>query len=84
MKSDDHIAVYENRQRLPGMICDFPETISLIYNNLLTDCAMALYIWGSHLQNDYKSFFIQDWNNQWTNLPRPATAPWAQETVKDQ
>ena len=45
MRSQYHFAKYENRRRLPCKTCSFPETITHIYNHLLTDCAPSKFLW---------------------------------------
>ena len=45
MRSEYHVAVYEDRPRLACAMCNFPETISHIYKHLLTDCVWAKYLW---------------------------------------
>ena len=46
MRSEYHLAAFDDRPRSPCYICNHPETVSHIYKHLLTDCAPAIYIWG--------------------------------------
>ena len=40
-----HISKFENTRRQLCRICSFPETITHIYNHLLTNCSLSKYLW---------------------------------------